>query len=263
MNRFAWPFLIFFLSLNFLTAEPPVRMPEVDEIAFGADPPAPTATTPSVTFTTASVTAAKGEAFALRFKVTGGAPKFYLPPGIVEAINLEELGVVVDAAKVTAKLLVGRVPGVYSVMSWNASGSVASDLAICTVTITGDVPPPKPPGPPGPVDPLTAALQAAYNLDKDVDRDKSLKFLQSAYSYLAANAVVQTQIKTNADALAWLKGFVEAPKDGLAITQVVNLRRAIATDMAATFGTGQVTPIDLTKLAAELDRISKSLLGVK
>jgi hypothetical protein len=124
-------------------------------------------------------------------------------------------------------------------------------------------PGPIPPDPPGPVSPLTKAFLAAYALDTDADRAASLKYLQLVYAGMAQQAKSQTGLKTNADALAWIHGIVAAPNVGLTATQLVNLRKAIAAEMQATFGTTGTTPIDLAKLAAELDAISKALAGVR
>ncbi len=123
--------------------------------------------------------------------------------------------------------------------------------------------PPTPPVPPTPPSPLTAALQAGYTLDKDVDRATSLQFLQGVYAGMVAQAPTWTAVKTNADALTMIKGIVQAPGVGLNATQVQNLRKAIAANFATVFGTASVTPIDLTALSVELGNIATALKGVK
>jgi len=122
---------------------------------------------------------------------------------------------------------------------------------------------PPPPTPPTPADPLTAALQAGYNLDTDSDRAASLAFLQQVYAGMVSLVPGWTDVKTNADALNKIKGAVQAPGVGLSATQVQNLRKAIAADFVAKFGTVGTTPIALPALATEVAAIANALKGVK
>jgi hypothetical protein len=160
-----------------------------------------------------------------------------------------------------AVALVGDSAGVYAVSCYGTLGDVLTDPAICTVTI-GTPPPPVPPTPPTPPSPLTAALQAGYSLDTDADKAASLEFLQQVYAGMVPLVPTWTDVKTNGDALATLKVVIDSP-NGLKPTQVVNLRKAIAADFAAKFGTAANTPIDLTALAAELTAVATALKGVK
>lgn len=156
--------------------------------------------------------------------------------------------------------------GTYVVQAYGALAGQATDLASCTVTITGPVPPTPPappPVPPAPVNPLTAGFQAAYNLDTEANRATSLQFLQGVYNGMAVQSSTWTTIKTNGDALTMIKSVVDAPVVGLTATELVNLRKAIAAEMAKTFGTTTTTPITLTALTAELANIAGSLQGVK
>lgn len=127
----------------------------------------------------------------------------------------------------------------------------------------GDAPPapPTPPTPPVPTDTLTTAFQAGYALDADTDRAASLAYLQLVYGGMAKQ--VPATVKTNADAFAWITSVVRAPTVGLSATQVQNLRKAISTELTASFGTSASASIDPMKLAAELTTISKALSGVK
>lgn len=122
-------------------------------------------------------------------------------------------------------------------------------------------PPPVPPPPPTPADPFTAALQAAYAADAAPDKAKSLGFLQSAYKGMAA--AVPATARTNADLFAWMKAVVEAPAVGLPADKLTGVRRAIAADLTAAFGTAPATPVDPIKAAAELSRVAAALAGVR
>lgn len=158
------------------------------------------------------------------------------------------------------QLLVGDV-GTYKVQVYGALGDQASDIATCVVTI-GTAPPGPGPAP----NPLTAALQAAYNQDTDADKAASLEFLQEVYAGMASQAATWTDVKTNGDAMTKIRTKVDksaANADGLAPGQVVNLRKAIATDFVAKFGTTETAPIGLAALQAELNNVAGALVGVK
>lgn len=134
-----------------------------------------------------------------------------------------------------------------------------------TLDVSGAGPTPPDPIPPDPIpvtDPLAKSLIAAYALDMDADKAKSLAFLQAAYSTMALGIKSQTTIKTNADAATWMKSIVEAPGAGLTAAQVVNLRKAVGTELSTAWGT-TVKPMDLVTLAAELDKIATALKAVK
>lgn len=141
----------------------------------------------------------------------------------------------------------------------------ANKLRVCLdVTGPGPAPtpvPPTPPTPPGPVNPLTAALQAAYGLDADADKAKSLAFLQAAYAAMAVQAKTQT-FTTNVQAVAWMKTVIEAPGVGLTATQVVNLRKAIGAELSAKWGTTNA-PLAPADAASELAAIASALAGVR
>lgn len=120
--------------------------------------------------------------------------------------------------------------------------------------------PPVPPVPPTPVDPLTAAFQAGYDLDKDADRAKSLAFLQAIYPAMAATTPPPTVGAT----FTWMKSRVEAPPPtGLSLTQVQNLRKAIATELATAFSTSPAAAMDPANFRTELTKIGDKLKGVK
>ncbi len=143
-------------------------------------------------------------------------------------------------------------------------------IRVC-LDVTGDTPappvPPTPPTPPAPVDPLTKALQTAYALDTDSDRAASLAYLQVVYAGMSV--AVPSTIKTNSDAVAWIKAKVDSAaltpqgkRVGLSPTQLVNLKKAIGAEMVAQFGTQAALPIDVTALAAELVKISTALANL-
>ena len=121
---------------------------------------------------------------------------------------------------------------------------------------------PLPPGPTPPADPLTAKLQAAYTADQDRDRATSLAFLVQAYQGMAAQAPARA-IATNADLYSWLKGVIQAPGVGLAATQVVALRTAVAAELTAALGTSGTAPLTPQAAAAELGRIAAALGRVR
>lgn len=152
-----------------------------------------------------------------------------------------------------------------------AAGTGKTDLIIipttgevlrrCLDVDNGTPVPPTPPTPPTPADPLTVTLQAAYALDTDTDKAKSLAFLQAAYKGMAAN--VKPGLATNADALAWLKAVIEAPGAGLTATQIVSTRKAVGAELLRALGASPTTALDQTKFAAELGTISNALAGVR
>lgn len=135
--------------------------------------------------------------------------------------------------------------------------------AVKTITVGPVAPlvPPTPIVPPVPSDPFTASLQAAYTADTGTDKAASLAFLQGVYKGMAAS--LKPGMKTNADAAAWIAGTVQSPGVGLTVTQLAGVRNAIGADVATALGTNGATPIDTTKLTAELTKISTALQGVK
>src|SRR5258708_982144 len=84
--------------------------------------------------------------------VVGGAVKWRIDPGLTE-VDFAGLFPPDIVAKMTGKVVTSDVPGKYRVEAWNAKGDLASDIAVCWVTI-GTPPPPVPippgPDPPGP-----------------------------------------------------------------------------------------------------------------
>ena len=90
-----------------------------------------------------------GEWIVIPAEVEGGAPKWKLPPGLDE-VNLAAIFSPDCLAKAKGKVVKASAPGRFTVLSWNAKGDVASDLATCTVIITGaPTTPPSPPTDPG------------------------------------------------------------------------------------------------------------------
>lgn len=182
----------------------------------------------------------------------GDAVKWDVPPELDCFREYDE-----DAKKVRLRLI-GYAPGTYRLLAVAAKGGKLSDFAVCNIVV-GD---PKPPTPPDPVDPLTKTLQAAFDGDTDVDRAKSLAFLQAAYAAMAKLAPSLTTVKTNADALAWMKSIVQAPGVGLTPAQVVKLRTTIGVHLQAAWGKDMAS-LELTAMAMELDKVAKALSGVK
>lgn len=129
------------------------------------------------------------------------------------------------------------------------------------VLTNGVVPPP----PPVPADPLTAAFQAAYALDTDANKATSLVFLAGVYKGLAGQVGARTDLTTNALIVAWMKTAIQSPPlaagVGLTSTQMIQLRTAIGTELAKSWGTATVAvaPADA---ATELLKIANALAGV-
>jgi hypothetical protein len=166
-------------------------------------------------------------------------------------------------------LRIGGDAGVYQLHAVCAAvvGGKAVLSTVGTTTITLGTPPPKPPvpptppTPPGPTDPLTAALQAAYDADKDADKASSLAFLALTFKGMASLVPTHTEWKTNADAMAWMKATTELVGVGLTPAQVLNLRKAIGADLAAQLGAAAF-PVNLKATAAAFDKVAAALQGV-
>lgn len=175
----------------------------------------------------------------------------------------------VDGAAQTVEaggtLYVWAPPGSYRVVLtafYLENGKIKVERDRYSFTVSGT--PPQPPQPPQPADPLTAALQAAYNLDLDADRVKSLQYLQGVYQGMAAQAPSRTEA-TNTAWMAWERSVVQQSvtnPSGLTAGQLKNLRTAISNDTKAAWGANQA-PVTAGQAQAQLTRISNALQGVK
>jgi len=136
------------------------------------------------------------------------------------------------------------------------------DVIRRTLVVNGGSTPPNPPNPPAPTDPLTIALQAAYTADTGADKAASLSFLQLIYAGLATKAPT-LGIKINQDLFNALKAAIDTPSVGLTATQLVGVRKLLATELTNTFSSSPSAPVDATKLVTELTKISQALAKVK
>jgi hypothetical protein len=157
--------LLFVIAAPAWAADPPAT-PEAPP-AMTAGPPL-AAAGPRVTLP-ATRTVLPRERFSLAPVVSnGGVPRWYLPDpaGLKEDRTFLDLipdtvtidGTAVDfASKIKGRVFYSDTPGVFRVVVYCAGdGRVASDIAVCVVTV-GDAPPVPPPGPgptpPGPTPP--------------------------------------------------------------------------------------------------------------
>lgn len=195
------------------------------------------------------------DADGLRWFVVGGKLQTF-PPDVVTPKLGTFAGFTLTAGTFKVGCLAAKCVGGKAVMSLPV---------YCTVTV-GSPQPPTPPTPPTPTDPLTQTLQAAFNLDTDADRAKSLQYLQGVYQGMAAQAPSHVELSTNLAWIAWEKSVVEQDPmknpGGLTANQVKNLRTAIANDTKSAWGANQA-PITTVQAQSQLTRISNALQGVK
>lgn len=182
-------------------------------------------------------------------------------PGIVLLWDLPDLRANKKA------IVLGCRPGRYRVEAWSSINDEPTPIVACTVIISEPNPPPLPPDPkpplPEPVDPLMAKFQTAYDADAAPPAAKKgqLVLMIGLYQAMAEHAGDKT-IKSTGDLLSDYKataGKVLLP--GL----LVELRRVIAAEIAAAFGTDSIALDDATRKKAidHFDKIAKALGGVK
>ena len=154
-----------------------------------------------------------------------------------------------------------NTPGVWYIVG-AASKKGVPFVVRCTVTVGTPTPPPPPPPLPGPTPTdLTATFEVAYKADGP--DAASLGTLTSLYSGMVYLAPTKTDLKTTADAHAWISGLVQAAPTGLGTDKLKNLRTAIAAELTKTFGPDtSTTPVDLNALSKELGVIAAALKGV-
>jgi hypothetical protein len=104
--------------------------------------------------------------------IDGGVPRWRIDPALQE-VRLDLLLPPELIAQLKGKVVTGPA-GVYKVEAWNAKGDVASDLAVCWITI-GDGKPTPPPIPipdpkPEPTPPPTPAKLTAIVLEESAQR---------------------------------------------------------------------------------------------
>lgn len=244
-------FAIYLLTL-FVALLVPIDVPTQVAVAKDPNPPAPT--TPELTLPKTK-TAKPNRYFCIKPTTNCKTVKWIVPAG------LDQIDPEIPLKDTLAVVLIGDT-GTYTVQAYGALGDQASDIASCAVTI-GTPPPPAPPVPPTPPNPLTAALQAAYNLDADADKATSLKFLVNVYTGMMQIVKDWATVNTVADAVTTMSGIIQSPGVGLNNTQVLNLRKAIMADFVSTFGSVGTKPIALSDLAMWVGKISTALAGVK
>ena len=89
----------------------------------------------------AAVTGSPGQpVIVMPSKIDGGAPKWVLDAG------LKDVTALLLAPGSTSRAVVAEKSGTYILRAYNAKGDVASDIAVCTLTIGGGVTPTPPSG---------------------------------------------------------------------------------------------------------------------
>lgn len=173
-----------------------------------------------------------------------------------------------DAAKVILRVL-PKSRGPFTLVVCGALGDRVK-MATCVLTLKGE-PLPGPPGPgpqpvpPPPADPLAQKLQAAYGAAPAAEaatRDADRQRLATLYRAMVEHCD-NPDSRTLADLLADLKGESsrQVPADRL-----VELRRAIAAEIAAALGKSPSAPLtpESRRAAADLfGRIAAALLQLK
>lgn len=126
----------------------------------------------------------------------------------------------------------------------------------------GPTPPPVPPPAPPPADPLTVKLVAAYQLDTRAAAAKESDRLDLVELYRqAADLAGKAEVATTAGLVA----RIQAASKALGIDGLVDVRRAIAAEVAAALGTDDapLTADSRAKAAAVFGRIRMALEAVK
>lgn len=119
----------------------------------------------------------------------GGDVKWKIGPGLTR-VPIEQL---FPGQKPAGVVVQARKAGTYEVWAWNAKGDVASDLAVCKVTI-GDVPPDPGPGPgpgpdPGPTPGPAPIPVAGFRVLMLYEEEDKAKYPASQLSVLTGRAV--------------------------------------------------------------------------
>lgn len=189
----------------------------------------------------------------------------------------------IDGADSKTQTVVACRPGKYRVECWSAVGNEPTSIYQVTVTVTGpdpepipppplppvpppgpDPPLPNPPHPPTPpVDPFQAKCQAAYDADAAAAATKrgQLSLMIGLYQEMTKHSQDAT-ITTTGDLLS---DYRKVAQSMLSPSVLIELRKLISAEVAATFGT-ESSALDATmrtKATALWDRLAKTLGEVK
>lgn len=126
--------------------------------------------------------------------------------------------------------------------------------------------PPSPPIPPVPVDEFTASVQAAYAAETQANKADDLAFLTAVYKAASqpGGLVYLPSLASTADLLTALKAAIGYPGVGLAATDLVKVRTAIATELNKTLATpAPLTDASRVTIAALFNKVANALGGVK
>lgn len=163
-------------------------------------------------------------------------------------------------------------PGRYRLLAYTGKGDEVSEPAIATIVIEGKGPTPPGPTPPGPTpppnpvppDPLTAKFQAAFSADASATKAAALSSLVGLYQAMAEHTREDRTMTTLGDVLGDLQRT--AKKQSLPADVLVELRKQIAAEVAATIGTNPALALDAalrTRAVDAFTRIAEALGRVK
>lgn len=183
----------------------------------------------------------------------------------------------IDGADSKAQTVVACKPGKYRVECWSAVGGEPTAIYLVTVTVSGPDPEPIPPPPPGPDPPLPnpphpptppidlfrAKCQAAYDVDAAAVATKrgQLSLMVGLFQEMVKHSQ-DSGITTTGDLLS---DYRKVAASMLSPTVLIELRKLIAAEVAATFGT-ESAALDATmraKATALWDRLAKTLGEVR
>ncbi len=189
----------------------------------------------------------------------------------------------IDGADSKTQTVVACRPGKYRVECWSAVAGEPTAIYLVTVTVSGpdpepipppplppvpppgpDPPLPNPPHPPTPpVDPFQAKCQAAYDVDQASAATKrgQLSLMVGLYQEMGKHSQDAT-ITTTGDLLS---DYRKVAGSMLSPTVLIELRKLIAAEVAATFGT-ESAALDTamrSKAVGLWDRLAKTLGEVK
>jgi hypothetical protein len=189
----------------------------------------------------------------------------------------------IDGADSKVQTVVACKPGKYRIECWSAIGGEPTAIYLVTVTVSGpdpepipppplppvpppgpDPPLPNPPRPPTPpVDPFQAKCQAACDADAAAAATKrgQLSLMIGLYQEMTKHSQDAT-ITTTGDLLS---DYRKVAASMLSPTVLIELRKLIAAEVAATFGT-ESAALDAAmraKATALWDRLAKTLGEVR
>lgn len=154
-------------------------------------------------------------------------------------------------------------PGRYRLLAYTGKGDEVSEPAITTLVIEGKGPNPTPPGPippgptppPSPPDPLVAKFQAAFSADASPAKAAALTSLVGLYQAMAEHTRDDRTLTTLGDVLGDLQRT--AKRLNLPAEALVELRKQIAAEVAATIGTNPSLALDAALRSRAVDAFTK------